>query len=347
MTPPYRIRRGLARVRAEFLKWIGERRRPFGERREVVERKRGATWQIGIAVIAATVGATGLGYLAVQLFFLPETVAMARLGRVPDLTGLDLEDSEAAGEASGFRVVPSGRQYSDDHGEGRVIYQIPPPDAYHAQGDTLWVLVSLGDSEPVVPDLSGVEPAVALRILRQMGVPATAARRAPSDIHPQGTVIETVPPAGTPIDEDTRVTLVLSRGGTFLEMPDVKGLTLIAARDSLDLYSLTVGEVTGIEGAAEAGEGSVVVIEQEPGPRRRVRSGSAVGLRLGEAPRAPRPTDVAPPPAREPLPAPDGEDPDAEPEEAPPDDAEAEEIPAEEVPVPDPAPAEPPPGGRR
>jgi hypothetical protein len=90
----------------------------------------------------------------------------------------------------------------------------------------------------------------------------------------------------------------------------------------------------------------VVVIEQEPGPRRRVRSGSAVGLRLGEAPRAPRPTDVAPPPAREPLPAPDGEDADAEPEEAP-DDVEAEEAPAEEIPLPDPAPAEPPPGRRR
>ncbi|HUP19491.1 MAG TPA: PASTA domain-containing protein [Gemmatimonadota bacterium] len=351
MKPIYRIRRGLAR--AEVLKWIGERRRPFGERREVVERKRGATWQVGIAVIAATVGATGLGYLAVQLFFLPETVAMSRLGRVPDLTGLDLDDAGKAGQASGYEVVSSGRQYSDDHNEGEVIYQIPPPDAYHAQGDTLWVLVSLGEPEPVVPDLSGVEPATALRILRQMGVPATSARRAPSDIHPQGTVIETVPPAGTAIDEDTRVTLILSRGGTFLEMPDVKGLTLAAARDSLELYSLTVGEVAGIEGDVEAGEGSVVVIEQEPGPARRIRSGSAVRLRLGEAPRAPRPSDVEPPPQREPLPPPDGEDADAGPEEGPPDagreegPADADEVPAEEVPVPDPAPAGAPPGGRR
>ena len=42
------------------------------------------------------------------------------------------------------------------------------------------------------------------------------------------TVIQSVPPAGTPITDETRVTLILSRGGTFLEMPDVQGLTLAA-----------------------------------------------------------------------------------------------------------------------
>ncbi len=344
MSPGFGYRRRLARGRAEFLKWIGERRRPFGERREVVERRRSATWQIVIATIAATIGAAALGYLAVQLFFLPETVAMSRLNRVPDVTGLSLDDAMRAGDANGYAVQASGQRASPDHGEGDVIYQVPPPDSYHAQGDTLWVLVSTGDPEPVVPDLSGVDPSMAARILGQIGVPLTAARRAPSDVHPQGTVIQTVPPAGTAITDETRVTLILSRGGTFLEMPDVQGLTLAAARDSLELYSLTVGEVTGIEGEATTGEGSVVVAEQEPGPRRRVQSGSAVRLRLGEAPRSAE-SEVAPPPQREPLPAPDRGEPPAAPEDdepaeeddAPPqrDAPDPEAVPADEISVPE------------
>lgn len=343
MSGGYRARRGLARARAEFLKWIGERRRPFNERREVVERRRSATWQIAIAGIAATVGATALGYLAVQLFFLPETIAMARLNRVPDLTGLDLEDARKAGEASGYVVLASGRQPSEDHGADEVIYQVPPPGSYLAPGDTLWVLESLGEPEPVVPDLGGVDPALAARILRQMGVTLTPARREASDVHPQGTVIETVPPAGTPIAADTRVTLVLSRGGTFLEMPDVQGLSLAAARDSLELYSLTVGEVTGVEGEQVGGEGTVVVVEQEPGPRRRVRSGSAVGLRLGEAPRPARfeGAEVEPPPDRDPLPSPETDAPAADdaadpaPGPADPGREAPAELPAEDLTLPD------------
>lgn len=281
---------------------IGGRIRRALVRREIDERKRSATWQVSIALITATLGAAGLGYLAVQLFFLPETVALARLNRVPDLTGLDLEDAVRAGAASGYPVAESGRQHSEEHGEGDVIYQVPPPDSYLAQGDTVWVQVSLGESEPVVPDLAGVEPEVAHRILLQLGVEVTPARRAASDIHPQNTVIETVPPAGTPIRSDTRVTLVLSRGGTFLEMPNVEGLSLAEARDTLELYSLTVGEVTGMADPQLAGEGSVVVVDQDPGPRRRVRSGSAVRLQLGEAPR-PR-AGLQRPPRREPLPPP-------------------------------------------
>lgn len=285
-----RIRGSLARAQQRLERWGGQRHRRFHERREVVERSRSATWQVAVAVLAVTVGAAALGYLAVQLFFLPETVAQSRLNRVPDLTGRDVENAIEYGEDAGYAVIESGGQFSDDVDRGEVLYQIPPPESYLQRGDTLWVLTSLGESTPTIPDLAGVEPRIARSILARLGVEITASRRESSDLHPQGMVTQTIPPAGTPIEEGVRVTLVLSRGGSFLEMPDVTDLPLVQARDSLESFGLTVGEVTGVEEDQATGEGSVVVVSQDPAPYRRVRAGSAVRLRLGEAQRAPTPT---------------------------------------------------------
>lgn len=285
MTLQERIRDWLEDARSRFQKWAGQRHRRFHERREVVERRRSPTWQVAVAVLAVTVGAAALGYLAVQLFFLPETVAQSRLNRVPDLTGREVENAIEYGEDAGYVVIESGGQFSDEVDPGEVMYQIPPPDSYLQRGDTLWVLTSLGESAPKIPDLAGVEPQIARGVLVRLGVEVTASRRESSDLHPQGTVTQTIPPAGTPIEEDTRVTLVLSRGGSFLEMPDVTNLPLVQARDSLESFGLTVGEVTGLEEWPATGEGSVVVVSQDPAPYRRVRAGSAVRLRLGEGER--------------------------------------------------------------
>lgn len=275
------VARALRRVRGA----LGFGARDVRDRRGDVERRRGATWKIAVALVSVTLGAAALGYLSIQLFFLPETVAQSRLNRVPDLTGMELDDAVRSGEEAGYPVIRSGGQYAEDVDAGEVLYQIPPPESYLPKGDTLWVLASLGPSTATMPDLAGVEPEIARAVLSRLGVALTPSRRAASDLHPQGAVIETVPPAGTPIEEDTRVTLVISRGGSFLEMPDVTGLTLAAARDSLESFGLSVGEVTGVQGEQTRGEASVVVVSQDPAAYRRVRAGSAVGLRLGERPR--------------------------------------------------------------
>jgi beta-lactam-binding protein with PASTA domain len=70
-------------------------------------------------------------------------------------------------------------------------------------------------------------------------------------------------------------------------MPDVRGLPQAAARDTLEIFGLTVGEVTElvVADSVEAGGGRpVVVTGQEPGPRRPVPTGSAIRLELGFAP---------------------------------------------------------------
>lgn len=256
-----------------------------------------ATWRVPLLVLAAVAVGVAAGYLGVQAVLLPSTLAEARLHVVPDLAGMELDDAVARGEDEGYRVVEAGRSNADVE-RGRIVFQIPPPGFHLPRGDTLRVLVSAGPDRPRMPDLAGLDPALATSILHRLGLEATAPRTATSDLQPAGVVIATVPPAGSSVARETRVTLVVSRGGSMLAMPDVRGLTLAAARDSLERVGLSVGEVVGLRSAGP-GEREVVVGVQEPGPGARVRSGSAVRLRLGEAApvrRAP-PRVVAPEPA--------------------------------------------------
>jgi serine/threonine-protein kinase len=317
---------------------VGEKVRPgrdFAERRAVVERGRSATWQITIALIAATIGAAALGYLAVQLYFLPQTLREAQLNRVPDLTSMEVDDAVDKAEASGYVVAVVGRDYSEEVDRDEVIYQSPPPDMYLPRGDTLRILASLGSAEERIPDVSGLDLDHARRTLAQIGIRIAGASREASDIHPQGTVIRTEPAAGTPIaeignggDPVLAVTVVLSRGGSRLTMPDVRELTLAQARDTLEVYSLTIGEVTGLEETTGLGESErarenarVVVTQQDPSPGRLVPAGSAVNLTLG-----PRETRRAA--AAEVTPPTEREGPDELPEEALEEEF-PEEVPAE------------------
>jgi serine/threonine-protein kinase len=243
---------------------------------------RGVTWQIVLALALATLGAAGIGYLAVQLFYLPETLADQRVAQVPDLSGRELEDGRSQAEASGYELVESGRLAWEDVEQGRIVYQIPPPDFYLPRGDTVRVVVSRGPVRTEIPRLEGLQPALAASILHGLGLTTTPSRREFSNLHPEGAVTGSVPPVGTRVGPGTPVTLILSGGGSFLPMPDVRGLSLAAARDTLDVHTLTVGEVRTVRGGPTASEARVVVSAQNPQPGQRVRRGSAVRLELGE-----------------------------------------------------------------
>lgn len=304
--------------------------RDFGERREMVERSRSASWRVPIALIVATLGAGALGYLGVQLFLLPETLADTRIRRVPDLSGMAIEDAMKEGRSQGYEVVASGRQYSDPVDEGDVIFQIPPPGSYLAAGDTLFALVSLGRQQTRLPELAGLDLENARAVLRQLGVEIAGVRREASELLPQNVVVSTDPPAGTPVEEDLAVVLNLSRGGTMVDMPDVRGLPQPAARDTLEIFGLTVGEVTVLSAAdsAEAGGGGreVVITGQEPGPARSIRTGSAVQLQLGLSKEATAGRAAATTTRAAPAAAPTG----AAPTDLVPTDAAAEETPDNE-----------------
>lgn len=239
--------------------------------------------KVTIALLVVTVTGVIVGYAAVQMALLPETVARSQLTRVPDVSGMELDDAAQAGEDEGYSVIVGAHEHNADVGAGQVVYQVPSPGTYHPRGDSIWVLMSLGPGQVVLPDMAGIEPDLAESILLQLGLESSSPRTESSDLYPQGVVIGTIPPAGTTVESQQVVTLVLSRGGAMVAMPNVGGLELGAARDTLEVHGLTVGEISSIDAGRAPGAARTVVVDQEPAAGQRIREGSAVRLFLGDA----------------------------------------------------------------
>lgn len=233
-----------------------------------------------VAIALTTVGGTLLGYFAAQVFFLPDTLARESMNQVPDLSGIDFDSARGRAEDEGYVIVSGGERRSARVAAGAVIYQLPPPGFFRPRGDTVRVLVSRG-AEPVrLPDLTGLEPESATAIVTRLGLVTTSPRNETSEVIPLGNVVETIPPAGSEVAPGTEVTFVLSGGGSFVTVPSVVGLTVAAARDSIEASDLLVGDVQQIVSEGQFG-GTAVVVGQSPPPGRSIRAGSAVRLDVG------------------------------------------------------------------
>ncbi|QOS57700.1 Stk1 family PASTA domain-containing Ser/Thr kinase [Thermobifida fusca] len=118
-----------------------------------------------------------------------------------------------------------------------------------------------------VPDLVGVESDEARRDLRMLGFRVqTAEEPAYSDEAPPGTVAATDPEAGSRLLPDTLVTLILSAGPQYVEMPDVEGASVAEARDALKEVGLTdivEDEITSFDNPP----GTVITTKPAPGEK--------------------------------------------------------------------------------
>jgi len=114
-----------------------------------------------------------------------------------------------------------------------------------------------------IPDLEGRTALEAVLALTNLGFEQVTQRDEVSDTVAENRVIRTEPAAGTNVDFDGRVSVVVSIGPEVFTIPRVVGLDLETARQNLELNGFTVGEVT--ETAHESVPAGSV-IRQDPGP---------------------------------------------------------------------------------
>jgi serine/threonine-protein kinase len=101
-----------------------------------------------------------------------------------------------------------------------------------------------------------------------------------ADPAPADTVIDQVPGAGTKVDRDSTVTLIVSNGPTTVKMPDVVGLPLHDARARLKRAGLRVDVTREPSGSVNKG----IVIRSDPGPDRLTERGSSVTVFVSTGP---------------------------------------------------------------
>ncbi|MFB9659428.1 PASTA domain-containing protein [Glycomyces mayteni] len=158
---------------------------------------------------------------------------------VPDLSGGSEEDARAALAAFDAEVTVE-REYSTDVEKDAVTRTDPAAGEEVKSGTPVTVYVSDGFPPLNVPDVVGLSQEDATAALEAEGLAAGAVTQRHSDSIPEGSVIEQSPGADAPAGPDDPVDLVVSSGPEPVEVPDVVGMDVEDAKDTLEALGFTV-----------------------------------------------------------------------------------------------------------
>jgi serine/threonine-protein kinase len=133
----------------------------------------------------------------------------------PKVAGENFRKADIMIRQAGFVPGDLSRVYSDTAERDTVIAQYPQAGSQLEKGGMIGMLVS-GGRKPelfVMPRLTGIKAAEALRIVDRMGLQHRVVTQAAADRPPgaERTVISQKPGAGSPVSSDTTVEIVVSK----------------------------------------------------------------------------------------------------------------------------------------
>ncbi|UCF80839.1 MAG: PASTA domain-containing protein [Acidobacteriota bacterium] len=218
-------------------------------------------------------------YAASAWFSLQAFIRSADTVAVPDVVGLAFEEAQALALGVGLRVVESYRRPSADAPEGQILEQNPQDGFPVRRGQSLSVVVSLGNPKIEAPSLAGMLLTEARQRLKENHLALGRVYRLSSNEAAENVVIAQEPPAGTALFRDSPVRLVVSRGPApqFYRMPRLVGLPLPAAQEVLTRADLSAQ----VEYRRLPGKRGLV-ISQYPAGGVRFRRGDSLALRVAQ-----------------------------------------------------------------
>lgn len=124
----------------------------------------------------------------------------------------------------------------DEIPEGQVVRTAPgPQNSFNRESDTLTIYISAGEPEPEtvdIPDLRGESADSARSTLDDLGLTVAEDNEVEDDLEVgSGEVTRTSPAAGESVEEDSTVTIYVSRG--TVEMPNLIGMSSNDAANEL------------------------------------------------------------------------------------------------------------------
>ena len=141
-----------------------------------------------------------------------------------------------------------------------------------------WAFFSFGNfwsSENItVPNVVGKPVEVAQTTLKKLDLKVSVDEIESEDI-PAGEVISQTPAAGTNVKAKRIIHLTVSKGGSAMLIPDLKGLTLEQAKERLDKMGLSLGAV---ENGNDPDKPSEVIISQSPNPGDKATKGTRINI---------------------------------------------------------------------
>ncbi len=194
---------------------------------------------------------------------------------VPDVTNMTYEEALETLNELGLGIKISSYETSDEYDAEKIISQDPESGDVVDENTTIYVVISSGGEESLLPSFAGETEEEALAKIEALGLTAGTTNYEYSSSVDAGIVISQTPDAGSSITEGMTVTLTISRGAQLVSVPSVVGETEESARNKLTSYGLTIGSVSSSYSDSVA-EGKV--ISQSISSGKQVESGTSVDL---------------------------------------------------------------------
>jgi beta-lactam-binding protein with PASTA domain/tRNA A-37 threonylcarbamoyl transferase component Bud32 len=209
----------------------------------------------------------------------PATPAAVQVA-VPDLVNQTQEAATASLTSKNLAVGAITPEASSTVGKGLVIRTDPAAGVQVAEQAPVALVVSTGPNAIPVTDVTGLQASAARDRLTKAGFTGRVNTDQTDSLAPEGTVVESDPPAGTPAAPDDDITLKISAG--TIDLPDVRGLTPAAARERLIAAGIDNGLITEINAESDSvAPGTIVTTD--PGPRSPVSAKDPIEMQVAVA----------------------------------------------------------------
>lgn len=224
-------------------------------------------WIVGLGL--------GLGTLVVvaDLWVLPWIIHHQSEVLVPELVGTPREEATERAESLGLGLLVIEELHDEDAPPGTVLEQTPTPMRPVRRGREIRVVVSKGEAQIRVPDLTGLSLRQSELQLLRAGLRVGRVARSFDPTGPAGVVAQR-PHPGTEVLQDHPVHLMVRAGveRSHFRMPSLVGDNLTEVRRRLDDAGFEIRRVTSRP--AEDTEPGTVLDQWPPAGSRIARGGS-------------------------------------------------------------------------
>jgi serine/threonine-protein kinase len=199
---------------------------------------------------------------------------------MPDLAGSTADEALETLRGLGFTATPSVTEEDNEDVDSGLIIRTQPPAGEEVAADApINFIVSSGPPPVPVPNVATLSESDAVDRIEAADLVAQV-REEPSGDVTRGRVIRTEPPAGTPVEVDSTVVIIVSSGPQTEPVPDVRGFDPESATNALENAGFEVAVETEFVDPGDPRAGTV--IDQSPAGNTQAEPGATVTITVAE-----------------------------------------------------------------
>ena len=200
-------------------------------------------------------------------------VVGTRVAEVPDVRGSPRDEAERELTDAGFTVEVDEEESGEQ--EGRVISQVPSGGQAEVDSEVK-ITLSTGPPTVEVPEVLGNTPEQAAQVLEEANLElGSSSNTQSSDEVAEGSILFQNPEEGTEVEEGSSVDVTVSSGPEQVVVPEVYGLGVLEAQQTLEAAGLVVNRSYT---RVESEEPFDTALETDPLAGTTVEEGTVVNL---------------------------------------------------------------------